>query len=213
MSTVTHEPGTGRVEAFSDGVFAIAITLLVLEIRPPEHGEQSLAHGLLDLWPSYLAYTLSFVTIGIMWLAAEGEQAVGFGAAGLAHTSSDPGAAVANVYVHPERRRQGIGTALWELVEPHLAGSARPTSTRSASTRSLRGDSWSSSSAYAENASASVVSRRPFSTAIAISSVDRSSGPTTGIVGPSQSSVPPPDDQRNGDRTTTLAPVVSAPTR
>jgi GNAT superfamily N-acetyltransferase len=56
-----------------------------------------------------------------MWLAAEGEQAVGFGAAGLAHTSRDPGAAVANVYVHPERRRHGIGTALWELVEPHLA--------------------------------------------------------------------------------------------
>jgi TMEM175 potassium channel family protein len=68
VSTVTHEPSTGRVEAFSDGVFAIAITLLVLEIRPPEHGEQSLAHGLVDLWPSYLAYTLSFVTIGIMWL-------------------------------------------------------------------------------------------------------------------------------------------------
>jgi len=68
VSTVTREPSTGRVEAFSDGVFAIAITLLVLEIRPPEHGEESLAQGLVDLWPSYLAYTLSFVTIGIMWL-------------------------------------------------------------------------------------------------------------------------------------------------
>ena len=68
VSTVPHEPSTGRVEAFSDGVFAIAITLLVLEIRPPEHGGESLAHGLVDLWPSYLAYALSFVTIGIMWL-------------------------------------------------------------------------------------------------------------------------------------------------
>jgi len=56
-----------------------------------------------------------------MWLAEEGDEAVGFAAAGLAHSSVDPGAAVANVYVHPERRRQGVGTALWELVEPHLA--------------------------------------------------------------------------------------------
>ena len=62
------EPGTGRAEAFSDGVFAIAITLLILEIRPPEHGSGRLADALLDLWPSYLAYTLSFLTIGIMWL-------------------------------------------------------------------------------------------------------------------------------------------------
>jgi uncharacterized membrane protein len=57
---------TSRLEAFSDGVFAIAITLLVLEIRLPET-EGSLAHLLGQLWPSYLAYVLSFVTIGIMW--------------------------------------------------------------------------------------------------------------------------------------------------
>ena len=68
VETAPVESGTGRSDAFSDGVFAIAITLLVLEIRPPEHGEQSLVDGLLDLWPSYLAYVLSFVTIGIMWL-------------------------------------------------------------------------------------------------------------------------------------------------
>ena len=58
--------GTGRLEAFSDGVFAIAATLLILEIRPPEHG--SLASGLVHLWPSYLAYAISFATIGIMWI-------------------------------------------------------------------------------------------------------------------------------------------------
>jgi uncharacterized membrane protein len=63
MSSLPPEPGTGRTEAFSDGVFAIAVTLLVLEIRPPEHGEGSLVDGLLDLWPSYLAYALSFATI------------------------------------------------------------------------------------------------------------------------------------------------------
>ncbi len=58
-----------RLEAFSDGVFAIAITLLVLEIVVPhleEPGE--LGQALLDLWPSYLAYATSFLTIGIMWI-------------------------------------------------------------------------------------------------------------------------------------------------
>lgn len=56
---------TDRLETFSDGVFAIAITLLILEVRP--HGSGSLAHQLLAGWPSYAAYLLSFVTIGIMW--------------------------------------------------------------------------------------------------------------------------------------------------
>lgn len=61
--------GTGRLEAFSDGVFAIAATLLVLEfsishaIKAPPLGQQ-----LLHLWPSYLAYVTSFVTIGIIWM-------------------------------------------------------------------------------------------------------------------------------------------------
>ena len=58
-----------RLEAFSDGVFAIVITLLVIEIRPPELGRgESLAHGLWNQWPSYLGYVLSFVVIGVMWL-------------------------------------------------------------------------------------------------------------------------------------------------
>ena len=57
------------MEAFSDGVLAIAITLLVLEIRVPElkHGE-SLAHALGQLWPKYAAFAVSFITIGIMWI-------------------------------------------------------------------------------------------------------------------------------------------------
>ena len=63
---------TARVEAFSDGIFAIAITLLVLEIRVPSpeltgHGS-TLLPGLLGLWPSYLGYLISFVTIGVMWV-------------------------------------------------------------------------------------------------------------------------------------------------
>ena len=55
------------MEAFSDGVFAIAITLLILIIEPPKGG-QHLGHELLRLWPSYLAYAVSFLTIGIMWV-------------------------------------------------------------------------------------------------------------------------------------------------
>lgn len=61
---------TIRIEAFSDGVFAIAITLLILEIRPPAEvaRTQGLTHALLMLWPSYFAFATSFFTIGIMWL-------------------------------------------------------------------------------------------------------------------------------------------------
>jgi uncharacterized membrane protein len=59
-------PGTGRVEAFSDGVFAIAITLLVLEIRVPEDTAH-LLRELGNLWSSYLAYVISFLLIGLIW--------------------------------------------------------------------------------------------------------------------------------------------------
>src|SRR5437867_9045135 len=62
---MTESPS--RVEAFSDGVFAIAITLLILEIRVP-HGEQGLWDELLALWPSYIAFLMSFVVILIMWV-------------------------------------------------------------------------------------------------------------------------------------------------
>ena len=60
---------TGRVEAFSDGVFAIAITLLILAVGIEQAIAQGdLKHQLLDLWPAYLAYAASFLTIGIMWV-------------------------------------------------------------------------------------------------------------------------------------------------
>jgi uncharacterized membrane protein len=58
-----------RLEAFSDGVFAIAITLLVIEIHPPTLAEgESLAEGLWEQWPDYLGYLLSFLVLGVMWL-------------------------------------------------------------------------------------------------------------------------------------------------
>jgi len=62
-------PSTARLEAFSDGVLAIAITLLILEIRVPEvQPGGSLARSLWDLWPKYATFAVSFVTIGIMWV-------------------------------------------------------------------------------------------------------------------------------------------------
>jgi uncharacterized membrane protein len=60
---------TARTAALSDGVFAITITLLVLEIPRPEHyARGGLLHALLDNWPSYLAYAVSFLYIGVLWL-------------------------------------------------------------------------------------------------------------------------------------------------
>jgi uncharacterized membrane protein len=61
--------GTARTEALSDGVFAITITLLVLEIHRPEgYKPNGLLHALLENWPSYLAYAVSFLYIGVLWL-------------------------------------------------------------------------------------------------------------------------------------------------
>ena len=62
---------TERLLAFSDGVFAIAITILVLEIKLPKHEDLMPPHGLYNylchLWPSYLSYVLSFFVIGVYW--------------------------------------------------------------------------------------------------------------------------------------------------
>lgn len=64
------EKETTRLEAFSDGVFAIAITLLIIEVHVPEveGGGGDLLRALRDLWPSFFAFALSFVTILIMWM-------------------------------------------------------------------------------------------------------------------------------------------------
>jgi uncharacterized membrane protein len=62
-----------RTEAFSDGVFAIAVTLLVLDLAiPQDEIQKHLAHGILHEWPGYLAYVTSFVTVGGLWLAHHG---------------------------------------------------------------------------------------------------------------------------------------------
>jgi uncharacterized membrane protein len=61
---------TGRIETFSDGVFAIAITLLVLDLKVPRAFQdgRTLASSLVAMWPSYLAFVTSFATILIMWI-------------------------------------------------------------------------------------------------------------------------------------------------
>jgi uncharacterized membrane protein len=59
---------TGRLETFADGVLAIAATLLILNVDTQVHGGRSLAAQLLHIWPSYIAYAVSFLTIGIIWV-------------------------------------------------------------------------------------------------------------------------------------------------
>src|SRR5258708_5921249 len=59
---------SGRVEIFSDGVIAIAITLLVLDLKIPVGEPGTVAHRLLEQWPAYLAYLASFITLGVVWV-------------------------------------------------------------------------------------------------------------------------------------------------
>ena len=58
---------TSRIEAFSDGIFSIAATLLVLELKPPADAV-SFWQGILQQWPGYASFLLSFLYIGIMWI-------------------------------------------------------------------------------------------------------------------------------------------------
>ena len=70
------EKETTRVEAFSDGVFAIALTLLILQISVPTLNEfttsDKLFRSLINLWPSYFAFVLSFTVVLIMWINHHG---------------------------------------------------------------------------------------------------------------------------------------------
>ena len=68
--TSPDELSLGRLEAFSDGVFAIAITLLVLELSVESNAGDHLLTSILHEWPALLAYVTSFSTIGAIWLAA-----------------------------------------------------------------------------------------------------------------------------------------------
>jgi uncharacterized membrane protein len=72
QTTHAEEKETGRLEAFSDGVFSIAMTLLVLDLKVPHLGNgastPALASALAQQWPSYLSFVMSFFTVLIMWV-------------------------------------------------------------------------------------------------------------------------------------------------
>jgi uncharacterized membrane protein len=76
MAKNVMEKETSRVEAFSDGVFSIALTLLILGIKVPElnnsETSQKLTLTLMNLWPSYFAFILSFLAVLIMWINHHG---------------------------------------------------------------------------------------------------------------------------------------------
>jgi uncharacterized membrane protein len=63
---------TSRVEASSDGVFAVAITLLVLDLRLSGPGRDGLGRQLASWWPSFLAFSVSFFVIGVIWVNHHG---------------------------------------------------------------------------------------------------------------------------------------------
>jgi uncharacterized membrane protein len=69
---VNEAKETGRIEAFSDGVFSVGITLLVLDIKVPtiplSNPHASLSHELAAQWPTYAAFVTSFLTILVMWI-------------------------------------------------------------------------------------------------------------------------------------------------
>src|SRR6266404_8902393 len=70
-SEIQHQKETTRIETFSDGVFCIAVTLLSLEIGVEVKGNESnwnLLHSLLEKWPIYLAYVISFVNVLLAWI-------------------------------------------------------------------------------------------------------------------------------------------------
>src|SRR6516165_10421426 len=59
---------TARMEALSDGIFSIAATLLVLDLAVPAVTSKDVGHQLVEQWPTYIAYLVSFATIGNAWL-------------------------------------------------------------------------------------------------------------------------------------------------
>jgi uncharacterized membrane protein len=73
FSTSVFEIGKHRIEALSDGIFAIVMTLLILEIHvpdlPPDADNVEIAPALLALWPKFASYFVAFVSLGVFWVA------------------------------------------------------------------------------------------------------------------------------------------------
>ena len=91
---------------------APAVTRLSQTVYPDEFGT---ARGMRHWWQAVPDRARRS-----MWAAEQDDEIVGYAAASLSFDSSERGSCTANVYVHPERRGRGIGSALWERVEQHL---------------------------------------------------------------------------------------------
>ncbi len=132
-TTSTRQLPTRRLEALVDGVFAIAITLLVIEIKVPlihSDDPSDLADALIDLWPSYLAYAVTFFVVGAYWI---NHHRMFFLLRGVNHTFlilnvfclmaiaiiPFPNAVVAEYVTDPVHR--GVATALYGLAMFALA--------------------------------------------------------------------------------------------
>lgn len=75
LSEKLHQKDTTRIEAFSDGVFCVALTLLAIEIGVEARGDETnrgLADKLIHLWPKFLAYGISFINVLLAWMGHHG---------------------------------------------------------------------------------------------------------------------------------------------
>jgi uncharacterized membrane protein len=118
---------TDRTEAFSDGVFAITVTLLVIEVRRPSYEQGGLLDALLEQWPSYLALLVSFVYVFVVWLnhhalfsrirlMDRGLQWVNFGILLTVAVLPFPTAVLAEALAEGNRADQRVAIALYALV-------------------------------------------------------------------------------------------------
>jgi uncharacterized membrane protein len=118
---------SSRVEAFTDAVLAIVMTILVLELRAPEYEEGGLLEGLLGQWPFYLAFLVSFSYVGIVWMnhhalftrvrfVDRGLQWINFGILLTAAVLPFPTAVLAEALDHGGPTDQRVAVALYALV-------------------------------------------------------------------------------------------------
>ncbi|MGW5559893.1 TMEM175 family protein [Micromonospora sp. NPDC003944] len=125
---------TSRLLSFSDGVFAIVITLLVLDLQPPHVGRGQLLHALVEQWPAYLAYVTSYVNVAVGWLnhratfnrvESSGKALQWYNLAVLFSTALLPFATsvVSHAMQQGDQADQRAGVALYGLVGVLVSGS------------------------------------------------------------------------------------------
>ena len=124
---------TGRVEAFSDGVLAIVITLLVLDLKAPQQ-RGAMLHLLLQQWPQYITYLASFAYVGVIWvnhhqlftrISSVDSGLLWRNLALLLATSvlPFPTAVLGSAFVHGSRRDEVVGLVFYAAVSATMATS------------------------------------------------------------------------------------------